>query len=566
MPQKEEQSMKKFFILHSLFLLVLTFTTNTVPPLMSDLPFERSYDETRLPQFLTTIYSSIKETVSEFHATLSSMPENIYNSLFPKTSSQNQVARLRYCPNDELCQQEQQYVSKRLASVQKYLEQTFDIKLDENKIPKIACCFSGGGFRSMITTFGFLNGAQRSGALDATLYLAGLSGSTWAIAPWIASGRSLTDYFQPLSNDLNDGIKQIMGLNRLKQLMKLFIHKMLYKQMVTSIDIYGSLLANTLLTHVSDNPLNLTISESHQSIMDGSLPMPIYTAIQSNIEPYEWLEFTPFEVGSSYLKSYIPTWAFGRKFKEGVSVNDAPEQTLGFCMGIFGSAFEISLKDVIRLTADNIAQVKSELPSFIYEPLKKCVLLIINSIIGDVRLFPAMLANFSYLHQESPIKDDKNMVLVDAGIDFNLPFPPLLRKTRSVDVIIVYDASASVSGAPELYLAEQYARRKGIKFPKINYETIDQKAVSIFKDEHDPETPIIIYFPRIKNTNYNPHFDPDFCVCEDYCNTFNFAYSKEQIEQLCGLAEFTVVNEHDVIQSTIKDVLVNKYGYQIATN
>ncbi len=555
--------MKKCFILHSTFLLVLTFTTNTVPPLMSDLPFERSYEETRLPQFLTDIYGSIKQTISDFGTTLSSLPENIYNSLFPSKPYQNEIAHLRYSPTDELCSQEQEYVSKRLENVQKYLEETFNIKLDKNKIPRIACCFSGGGFRSMITTFGFLNGAQRSGALDATLYLAGLSGSTWAIAPWIASGKSLPDYFEPLSIDLDDGIKQIMGLSRLKQLMKLFIHKMLYKQMVTSIDIYGGLLANTLLTHASDNPLHLTMSESHQYIMNGSLPMPIYTAIQSNLEPYEWVEFTPFEVGSSYLKSYVPTWAFGRKFKEGISTNSAPEQTLGFYLGVCGSAFEVNLQDVIRMTADNIAQVKSELPSFIYEPLKKCILLIINSIIGEARLFPAMLANFSYLHSESPIKDEKNMTLVDAGIDFNLPFPPLLRKTRSVDVIIVYDASASVSGAPELYLAEKYAQRKGIKFPHINYEGIDQKPISIFKDDNDVETPIIIYFPRIKNCNYDPHFDPDYCVSEDYCNTFNFAYSKEQVKQLCGLAEFTVINQHEVIQNTIKEVLVNKYGYQI---
>jgi phospholipase A2 len=544
-------------------LFALVLSSHAAPPLMYD-TFDdiRPNEVKRLPQFILDFYQALKDTTKEVHQALINLPNSFFNSL-QKYPHADEAAHVRYCPNDELCLQEKEYVERRLAIVKKHIEQTFNITLDPDRVPRIAYCFSGGGFRSMILTIGFLTGAQSSNGLNDALYIAGLSGSTWAIAPWIASGKTLIDFFEPLSIKLDGGMAQISSLKSVGQMVEQLINKMYYKQLISVIDIYGHILANTLLAHTVNDPLRVTISESHKAIVDGSKPMPIYTAIHSNIQPYEWLEFTPFEVGSAYLKSYIPTWAFGRKFKEGVSVNNAPEQTLGFYMGIFGSAFELNLKDIIRMTADNIAQAKADIPSFVYAPLKKITLLILNSILGDIRLFPAILANFTFQHEKSPIKDERELVLIDAGIDFNLPLPPLLRDSRKVDIIIIYYASASINGAPELYRAERYARRKGIKFPKINYEGIDQKTINVFSDPNDPETPIIVYFPRIKNELYCTEFDPEICIAQNYCNTYNFAYTKEQVLQLCGLAEFTIKQNHHIVQDIIKDVLVRKYGYQL---
>ena len=90
----------------------------------------------------------------------------------------------------------------------------------------------------------------------------------------------------------------------------------------------------------------------------------------TNADPYEWMEITPFEVGSSFLKTYIPTWAYGRKFKDGNSTNAPPEQTLGYFMGIFGSAFEISLKDIVRRTTENLTYLGNKLPGFLAQALK----------------------------------------------------------------------------------------------------------------------------------------------------------------------------------------------------
>lgn len=551
--------MKKNFI----FILLITSATPSIaaPPLLHDF-FDMDEQPARLPQFIVDWYDSLKDAAKNFRDTLVNIP-SLFSSLKQSDPHDQQLAYVRYTTEDDLCSQEKKFIDNRLNLVKENLSQEFNIELDDQRIPRIAYCFSGGGFRAMLMTFGFLQAAEQNGILDYALYVAGLSGSTWAIAPWIASGKKVDSYFEPIVNRLQGGMDQINETQELSQLIKLFINKMYFKQIVSVIDIYGSILANTLLKSACPEPLRVTLSNSHQHVSSGELPMPIYTAIHANNQPYEWLEFTPFEAGSSHLQSYIPIWSLGRKFKHGFSTNQPPEQTLGYFMGIFGSAFSVTIKDLIRLTADNIAQVKTDLPSIVYQPLKNVVLLVVDSMIGNVRFFPAHISNFCYLHPKSPLSTEKTLALVDAGIDFNLPLPPLLRSTRKLDIIIIYDASANVAGAPELQLAQKYAQRKGIKFPPISLDGIHERPFSIFKDDTDPETPIIVYFPRIKISSYNDQFNPDECITNGYCNTYNFAYTPDQIKQVAGLAGYVASEYQEIIKNVVKDVLVGKYGYVI---
>ena len=127
-------------------------------------------------------------------------------------------------------------------------------------------------------------------------------------------------------------------------------------------DIYGAVLVNTLLNDMDSNRLSITLTESHKNVIKGALPLPIYTAAQTNPDPYEWMEMTPFEVGSTFLEAYVSTWAYGRKFKNDVSIDQKPEQTLGYYLGIFGSAFEVNFEDLLRHTILNIARLKDSLP------------------------------------------------------------------------------------------------------------------------------------------------------------------------------------------------------------
>jgi hypothetical protein len=76
---------------------------------------------------------------------------------------------------------------------------------------------------------------------------------------------------------------------------------------------------------------------------------------------YDWYEFTPFEIGSDeyggkstfflviknfdnflpiyifhlffFFLAWIPSWAFGREFKSGKSVNRSPEQNISQLLG-----------------------------------------------------------------------------------------------------------------------------------------------------------------------------------------------------------------------------------------
>ncbi len=473
----------------------------------------------------------------------------------------HEIAQVRYSPIDDISQEEKIYQKKRLLIVKKSIEQMLSLSLSEDRIPKIALCFSGGGFRSMLMSLGFLMQAERSGLLNAISYIATLSGSTWAIAPWIASENSVNNFSRMLNNRIAKNVTSISEHHAIKKIVKNLINKLLAHQSVSCIDIFGNILAKTLLGTTCTNPFEITLTESHKNVYTGMVPLPIYTTIKANTHPYEWMEITPFEVGSSYLKSYIPTWAFGRMFFKGVSCNNAPEQTLAYFLGLFGSAFHVNLKDIIRLSAETISAVKTEIEPFFWKPLKTCIQYIVHSSIGDMRFFPSIFANFSYQHPESPLADDKTISLVDAGIDFNIPLPPLLRKTRMLDMIIIYDSSVSVTGAPELRRAVEYAQRKGIALPTIDYEHIHERVVSIFKDEQDYSKPIIVYFPRIKNDHYSTLFDPERCIESDYCNTFNFNYTAEQISLLQGLVEFTLKEQQGCINTLIRELLTKKYGY-----
>jgi hypothetical protein len=90
--------------------------------------------------------------------------------------------------------------------------------------------------------------------------------------------------------------------------------------------------------------------------------------------------------------------------------------------------------------------------------------------------------------------------------------------------------------------------------------------VSIF-DDNNPQTPLVIYMPRIvdadllKATTDNSlvqltqensllGFNVDNCVNSDYCSTFNFKYADKQARQLSALMEFNVrANRQKIVQA-----------------
>ena len=183
--------------------------------------------------------------------------------------------------------------------------------------------------------------------------------------------------------------------------------------------------------------------------------------------------------------------------------------------------------------------------------------------IGDYtqkRPLSANYLNFTRGMAQSPLAAVREMRMVDAGISFNLPYPPIsgLRPERKADIIIFVDASGGVI-SNELKLTEQFARAQHLKFPSIDYNGIDKHAITVFRSEQDLQAPVVIYVPRIVdeallNTQKdNPAlssyisllkgFNIEHCIAQEDCNTFNFVYSEKQARSLIALGAFNVSGE-----------------------
>ena len=285
------------------------------------------------------------------------------------------VARLRVA--SDICGEEKTYLANRLPRAKAKLENILGLKLQDGQMPKIALCGSGGGYRAMLNTLGSMIGAEDIGLLDSSIYISGLSGSTWALATWTHLGMPLQQFQDYLLNRIKNNFFKIgFDLNAVTQNL---LRKFSFKQPISLVDIYGSFIAKNLL---SGDINSINLANQTKTIEGGKWIMPIYTAIATKL-PYEWVEFTPYEVGGDALGGYVPSWSFGRSFLNGQSQDFAPPpQTLGYLMGMWGSAFAANYKEVLLNFENNIKQ------DFIRNALKFGIQ---ETVIGRQRAFLAGL-------------------------------------------------------------------------------------------------------------------------------------------------------------------------------
>ncbi len=539
--------MNKINILYLQILLLFNFTITSI-----DLGYKKA------DYALRTLDEQLKEKffpgVSEFlHNIFLSEERDPYNRV---------VAKVR--ESSDLCPEEQKYLKLRSQNVKQSIEKLLNKKIEDSQVPNIAFCFSGGGYRAMISSLGSLVSAQDYGLLDCTTYISALSGSTWTLASLMAHDLTLSDLKQTIKDR---ACKPINHEFDIKLLLQNSISKIIYGQKLTLVGIWGSLIANLLfkdlekkfmdqhLDHhkVIQNRLSRyqipRLTCSQKKLVDGKHVFPIYTAVNVAKE-YDWIEFTPYEIGSLAEKTYIPSWGLGRKFNKGVSTNFSTEYPIDYYLGIWGSAFTASVRDLLEV-------YREELPSYLYQALDAVVGSSEHGL-GQLRISPAEIKNFAYGMSGQKFARNKSLTLVDAGLDFNLPLPPVLRPERKVDIIIVCDASSIVTKAPELRDAEEYARRNNLKFPKINYNGIGKAHISVFRED-DPEIPVVIYMPMKSNYSYSNTFDPIISAKEGgFCSTFNLQYTPEQFDLLCGLSEYNMAQSFEVIRGVIAEFVDTK--------
>lgn len=307
----------------------------------------------------------------------------------------------------------------------------------------------------------------------------------------------------------------------------------------------------------------------------------------------------------SIFVAWIPVWAFGRKFQEGKNLEKLPEQSLGILMGMFGSAFVASLAHFYQ-------EIRMLLPASAIQKADEMINSYQSSVSTIHPISPASFPNPFYkmdtrvqtkdetrdkeeILRSDTLVESEQIGLMDAGMDNNIPFYPLLRKGRDVDIIISLDLSADIQETPFFDRAEGYAKRRGINgwpagagWPKkepgetqSQNEKVQSKSkyalntCTVFESSSSETTPddqndtastkttypentnpiTLVYFPLIVNENYDPEFDPQSA---EFCSTWNFVYTSEQVDKLHGLAEANIKDNIEKVRKVVKETWLRK--------
>jgi len=421
----------------------------------------------------------------------------------------------------------------------------------------IAIVASGGGSRAMFATYGVLKGLQSLGVLAATSYICGLSGSTWAISTLFKQANSGTGMTVPqaLASASKLSAEQANGFNFFKaafvdapkhyfeEYTAVLKVKSLFNQPITNTDYYGNSIATTLLgadergVKVENyTPHYLSQQLGEQARWLGSnfrlpvnyvpkLPFPIYTAVMplynTRAKYYPWFEFTPYQIGAvlginkNKIGMFVKTWAFGRAFEGGISKDFAPEQALEFYLGVFGSAMNSTLREMANMVAPAWLEKPGQIAKYVVSWIP-----VIGYFNVDYRWRFAEVLNPMYGDSRFGLySTNQNLPLIDAGLAFNLPFPPLndhkkRRPDRKPDVVIFIDASADAKdldavndfggktkqawpNGDALYAVEEYAGDADVTFPKLPGGNLATETCSIFDQAN---CPLVIYLPVTKDT------------------------------------------------------------------
>jgi phospholipase A2 len=493
----------------------------------------------------------------------------------PYTSRQAHVRM-----SNALCDDEQAFIKKRFPVVKKALETFLNMPIADRDVPRIAFCCSGGGYRAMFSLFGALDGISLSspeqqtpskglyttlvsyalyllnlirpvngstvvpstfaslGLLDLCMYASTSSGSAWGLAGLIQSSKTPQDYLKLIAPALSKNITDDVNVEHATRTL---LEKYSYEQPLSLVDVYGILLSQKLLTNLGyDDPNDVNLPAQCALVATGQTPLPIYNAVLGDqLHNHAFVEFTPFEVGCSELQGYIPTWAFGRRFDKGMSQDFMPPQTLGYCMGIWGSAFSATLREffdvIIKPKVGNI------LTAYFMPRIQ------VHSLL-DYRLSPAQVYNWMRNTGTDAINKQTMLTLIDTGMACNIPVAPLINRERNVDIIIIFDATDDDHPGDELSKIKAYAHARGLRFPPIKYDELQQPC-SVHKDSHDSQAPVVIYLPLIKNPGYHNGWNPDTAA---FTQSYDLVYTQEEIELVRGLAQYNVAQSKQLIVDTIK--------------
>ncbi|KAF7905620.1 uncharacterized protein EAF01_006141 [Botrytis porri] len=425
-------------------------------------------------------------------------------------------------------------------------------------LPNIGIAISGGGYRAMLNGAGFVaaadnrtanstNTGQIGGLLQATTYLAGLSGGGWLVGSLYTNNFSSVEALRDSSdvwnfqNSIfegpnNDGIQILSTADYYSTIRDEVSRKAdAPLNFNTSVTDYWGRALSFQLVNASDGGPAYTFSSIalQEEFANGQIPMPFLVAdgrspnteiISLNSTVYE---FNPFELGSWDATTYgfAPLRYIGSNFTAG-SIPDGQQcvrgfDQVGYVMGTSSSLFNQFL----------IQANQSSLPSFVTDAFTTILDKIgfTNNDIAQYQPNPF----YGFNNQTNRDAQTTQLDLVDGGEDGqNIPLYPLIQPIRGVDVIFAIDSSADTTyfwpNGTSLVATHERSQNEtianGTAFPSIPGQNTFvnlglNKRPSFFgcdPSNSTGPTPLIVYIPNapyIYQSNVST-FDPSYNATE----------------------------------------------------
>ncbi|KAI9743626.1 MAG: Lysophospholipase 1 [Claussenomyces sp. TS43310] len=432
------------------------------------------------------------------------------------------------------------------------------ISSNASQLPNIGIAVSGGGYRALLNGAGFLAAAdnrtinstapnQIGGLLQATTYLAGLSGGSWLVGSIFSNNFSSVQTLRDGSDGSSvwkfdrsifqgpesDGISILNTGAYWENLHSQVEAKSDAGFNVSITDYWGRALSYQLINATDGGPAYTWSSIADTpAFADGHTPFPLVvsdgrapdtTVVSLNSTLFE---FNPYEMGSWDPSGYAfaPIGYLGSPFIAG-SVPAEEQCVRGFDQAgyIMGTSSTLFNEFLINLNSTSI-------PSF-FQTVLRGVLTDIGADKDDIALYQP---NPFYLYNnETKISQTTELDLTDGGEDGqNIPLNPLIQPQRGVDVIFAVDSSADTnySWPDGSSLVNTYRRslnssiENGTAFPVVpgqnTFINLGLNSRPTFfgcnASNTTGEAPLVVYIP---NAPY---------ITQSNVTTFTDSYSDEQ--------------------------------------
>lgn len=439
----------------------------------------------------------------------------------------------------EICPEEAAYVAARAARVSEGFVSLLGESEEIKHEPLISICLSGGGYRAIIGSLGFLQGLEATGLLDVSTYVAAISGGAMCLINLLMRMKrqriGLSEFQHILQERVALSLFDPTTFN-MKLILKKVVQVIGKRFAFEPLDLWGVMLGDHFFGDLED-PHNISFEDIRSLLRAGdvNVPFPLFELIFSDAFPYEWVDVSPFTVSSDYLGGSIPTFAFDAPFENGVCSGLRRERSLEWFVALFGCAYNVSISDalihLIRMLYDSWGAEQWLISAFtnITDKLN----------LHEHRVLASPIHNFMWKMPGVPFSDRKNIEMTDGGMSFNLPISPVLGIKRPSDILLIFDASvdAGIEEFSELQYAAEYANRKGLPFPSLeNPKKLDEH-VLLFEDDVEG-TPAVFYFA-------NP-------IDSSVIN----AYDADEFERVRGAVESLVLENKESVVDFIRHFVV----------